>query len=60
MMKTNSKNEVINKKGVRIKWKCKNICKENFENKYVKEKRDECHYTGEYESAAHSICNLKK
>ena len=40
------------------------ICKENVENKYLKEKkyrkvRDYCRYTGEYRSAAHSICNLK-
>ena len=37
------------------------ICKENLENKYMKDKeyckaRDHCHYTG---GAAHSICNLK-
>ena len=40
------------------------ICKENSENKYVKDKkyrkvRDNCHYTGKYRSAVHSICNLK-
>ena len=39
------------------------ICKENFENKYVKDKKyrvwDHCHYAGEHRSAAHSICNLK-
>ena len=40
------------------------ICKENFENKYLKDKkyrkvRDHCHYTGEYRSVVHSICNLK-
>ena len=40
------------------------ICREKFENKYLKDKkylrvRDHCHYTEEYRSAAHSICNLK-
>ena len=40
------------------------ICKEKFENKYLKDKRyrkdrDHCHYTGKYRSAAHSICDLK-
>ena len=39
------------------------ICKEKFENKYVKVKkygkvRNHCHYTGEYRSATR-ICNLK-
>ena len=41
------------------------ICKEKFENKYVKDKkyhkvRDHCHYTGECRSVVHSICNLKR
>ena len=40
------------------------ICKEKFEEKYLKNKkhhkvRDHCHYIGEYWGAAHSICNLK-
>ena len=40
------------------------ICKEKFENKYLKDKkhrqvRDHCHYTGEYRGAARRICNLK-
>ena len=40
------------------------ICKGNFENKYVKDKkyckvRDHCHYKEKYRGAAHSICNLK-
>ena len=40
------------------------ICKETFQNKYVKHKnyckvRDHCHYTGEYRGTAHSICNSK-
>ena len=40
------------------------ICKEKFESKYLKVKKyrkvwDHYHYTGEYRSAVHSICNLK-
>ena len=40
------------------------ICKERFENEYLKDKkyrkvRDNCHYTRVYKDAAHSICNLK-
>ena len=40
------------------------ICKEKFENKYLKDQkyhkvRDHCHYTGVYRDAAQSICNLK-
>ena len=40
------------------------ICKEKIEDKHAKDKkyhkfRDHCHYTGEYRSAANSICNLK-
>ena len=38
------------------------ICKQKFENKHVKDKkyckvRGNCHYTGEYGGAVHSICN---
>ena len=36
--------------------KIRYICKEEFEDKYAK---DDCHYTGEYRGATHSICNLK-
>ena len=40
------------------------ICKEKFENRYLKDKnyckvRNHCHYTGKYRSAGHNICNLK-
>ena len=40
------------------------ICKEKFENKYLKDKkyckvRNHCLYTGEYRGAVYSICNLK-
>ena len=40
------------------------ICKEKYENKYLKDKtyskvRDHFHYTGEYRGAVHTICNLK-
>ena len=40
------------------------ICKEKFENKYLKDKkypkvRDYYHYAGEYKGAAHGISNLK-
>ena len=40
------------------------ICKEKFENKYLKDKKyckvkDHCHYIEKYRGSAHSICNLK-
>ena len=40
------------------------VCKEKFENKYVKGKkcckvRDPYHYTGKYSGAVHSTCKLK-
>ena len=40
------------------------ICKKEKEDKYVKDKkyrkgRDNCHYTEECKSAAHSICSLR-
>ena len=40
------------------------ICKEKFENKYLKDKKyrkdgDHYHYTRKYRDAAHIICNLK-
>ena len=40
------------------------ICNENFENRYLKDKkyhkvRDHCQYAGEYRGAMHSKCNLK-
>ena len=40
------------------------ICKEKFENKYLKDKkyckvRDHRYYTREYRGAVYSICNLK-
>ena len=40
------------------------ICKEKFENKYLKDKKyrkvgDYCHYTEKYRGAAYSIYNLK-
>ena len=37
------------------------ICREQFESKHLQDKtyRDHCHYSGEYSSGAHSICNLK-
>ena len=40
------------------------LCKEKFENNYLKDKkyrkvRDHCHYTGEHRSAEHSICKSK-
>ena len=62
------KNETINKRAAKIIWKFKtqfknlNICKEKFENKYLKDKkyhnvRDYCHFAREYRGAANSLCN---
>ena len=39
------------------------LCKNIFENKYLKDKRyckvrDHCHYTEKYRGTEHSICNL--
>ena len=39
------------------------ICKEKFENKYLKYKkyckfRNQCYCTGEYRGTAHSVCNI--
>ena len=60
------RNEIINKRaaGIIRKWLICYICKEKFENKYVKDKkygkvRDHCHYRGGYRGAALSIRNLK-
>ena len=40
------------------------ICKENFEDKHAKDKknhevRNHCYYAGEYRGAANSLCDLK-
>ena len=40
------------------------VYEEKLKNKYLAYKkyckvRDDCHYTGEYRGAVHSICNLK-
>ena len=44
------KSVIFVKKNLKINvWKEKKYC----------EVRDDCHYTGEYIGAAHSICNLK-
>ena len=39
------------------------ICKEKFEDKYIKEEKyckvkKHCHYTGEYRGTTYSICKL--
>ena len=61
------KKKVTNEEAAKIKTenaKICYICKERFENKYLKDKkyskvRDHCHYTGKYRAAGHSTCNLK-
>ena len=61
------KSEIINKRAVQESYenaKICYICKENFDNKYLKDKkylkvRNHCHYTGQYRGAANSICKLK-
>ena len=40
------------------------ICKEKFENVYLKDKkyckvRNHCHYTKQFKDDPHKICNLK-
>ena len=58
-MKLLTKEQYKSYKNVKICY----ICKEKFENKYMKGKKyrkvgDHYHYTGEYRGGAHSICNL--
>ena len=47
-----------------MKKKINYICREKFENKYLKDKKYcivkyRCHYTAEHRGAVHGICNLK-
>ena len=64
----------IRKKGIRLLTKEQQesyenakicyICKEKFENKYLKDKkyckvRDHCYYPRKYRGATHTVCSLK-
>ena len=48
------KKEFVNKIASEIILKCKTV-----KDKKCRKVGDQCHYTGEYTGAAHSICNLK-
>ena len=66
IISSKKKKNIIEKRREGIIWngKIHYICKEKFENKYVKDEkyrkvRDSCHYTGKYKGDVHSIYNLK-